>query len=68
MPPRQEALRLAAEAIRDTMMERVGLESSPPPAFHSASGGAWPVWGVRAADDEGNLVAAGTLTVSIRQP
>jgi acyl-coenzyme A thioesterase PaaI-like protein len=26
------------------------------------------VWEVRADDDEGNLVAAGTLTVSIRQP
>ena len=136
MPPRQEALRLAADAIRGTMMERVGLEwleielhrivaripvDGNTQVYGMLHGGATAtliesigsfgtavavgldkqvvgvhlsvshlravrsghvtatgvplrvgrsvaVWDVRADDDEGNLVAAGTLTASIRQP
>ena len=136
MPPRQEALRLAADAIRGTMMERVGLEwleielhrivaripvDGNTQVYGMLHGGATAtliesigsfgtavavgldkqvvgvhlsvshlragrsghvtatgvplrvgrsvaVWEVRADDDEGNLVAAGTLTASIRQP
>ena len=136
MPPRQEALRLAADAIRGTMMERVGLEwleielhrivaripvDGNTQVYGMLHGGATAtliesigsfgtavavgldkqvvgvhlsvshlragrsghvtatgvplrvgrsvaVWEVRADDDEGNLVAADTLTVSIRQP
>jgi 1,4-dihydroxy-2-naphthoyl-CoA hydrolase len=136
LPPPSEALRLAAEAIRGTMMERVGLEwleigpdrivaripvHGNTQVYGLLHGGATAtliesvgsfgtavavgldkpvvgtqlsvshlrgvrsghvtatgvplrvgrsvaVWEVRAADDDGNLVAAGTLTVSIRQP
>jgi 1,4-dihydroxy-2-naphthoyl-CoA hydrolase len=136
MPPPQEALRLAADAIRGTMMERVGLEwleiepdrivaripvDGNTQVYGMLHGGATAtliesigsfgtavavgldkqvvgvqlsvshlravrdgcvtatgvplrvgrsvaVWEVRADDDEGNLVASGTLTVSIRQP
>lgn len=68
MPPSQESLRLAADAIRGTMMERVGPGVVTATGVPLRVGRSVAVWEVRADDDEGNLVASGTLTVSIRQP